>query len=125
MDRAETLQAARDDMLQVHAHQAYFDCLRLQGYIASADTHADPSLQAVRQRYLCEGAPRALLDVAFTVNGQTFGILCCEELLRPRRWAAEELMLLRRVGGRVALHLKAHEAQARARAPDESPVVPR
>jgi GAF domain-containing protein len=124
-DCADGPQGALDDMPQVQGHQAYFDRLRLQGYIASPDTHVDPALHAVRQRYLQGGAPRALLDVAFTVNGQTFGILCCEELARPRPWTTEELMLLRRVGSRVALHLKAHEARASARAPDESPVVSR
>lgn len=108
-----------DNPQPVEGHQAYFDRLRAQGYVASTDTHADPALHGVRERYLRAGAPRALLDAAFTVNGRTFGILCCEELAGPRRWGAEEVMLLRRVASRVALHLKAHEVRAGARLPDE------
>ncbi|RTL24939.1 MAG: GAF domain-containing protein [Burkholderiales bacterium] len=119
-DRAESPAAAASDALQVQGHQAYFDRLRHQGFVASADTHTDPQLQAVRQRYLRPGAPRALLDVAFTVNGQTFGILCCEELARPRPWTAEELMLMRSVGSRVALHLKARKASVGKWAGDAS-----
>lgn len=125
LDRADGLRADPDALPPVQGHQAYFERLCQLGYVTSPDTHVDPELEAVRQRYLQGGAPRALLDVAFIVNGQTFGILCCEELARPRHWAAEELMLMRRIGSRVALHLKAHEARARARAPDESPVVSR
>ncbi|RTL47183.1 MAG: GAF domain-containing protein [Burkholderiales bacterium] len=108
----------------VEGHPAYFEMLRRQGFIASADTHVDEALGSVRARYLQPGAPRALLDVAFTVNGHVFGVLCCEELSRPRHWSAEELKLLRRVGSRVALHLKALEGQPSAPAREAAPDAP-
>jgi GAF domain-containing protein len=105
------------------AHQAYFQRLLVQGCVASSDTWVDPALDAVRSRYLEVGAPRALLDVAFTVNGRTFGILCCEELSATRSWTPEEQALLRRVGGRVALQIKANEDRLLAQRAEESPVA--
>lgn len=119
-DRDDLNEPPADDPQSVEGHQAYFERLRAQGFVASTDTHADPALGSVRERYLRHGAPRALLDVAFTVNGHAFGILCCEELSRTRPWAAEELAMLRRVASRVSLHLNAHETRAGSAAPDGS-----
>ena len=122
-DRDDLAEPPADDPVSVEGHQAYFECLRTQGYVASADTRADPVLHSVRERYLRHGAPRALLDVAFTVNGQAFGILCCEELSRTRAWAAEELAMLRRVASRVALHLNAHETRTGTAVPEGSSIA--
>ena len=111
------------ERLLLDQHASYFERLLAQGYLLSADTHCDPTLASVRARYLSPGAPRALLDVMITVNGKRLGILCCEQMQHPRQWSADELTLLRRIGGRVVLQLKAHEALTRSREADPSPVA--
>ncbi len=117
--------ALAQEVPALHQHQPYFRRLLAQGFISSADTWIDPALECVRQRYLQPGAPRALLDVAFTVNGETFGILCCEELHITRAWTLDELALLRRVGSRVAREIKTEEARLQDETAGESPVVRR
>lgn len=98
------------ETLAEQAGDPYFEHLIACGVYVSNDTWADPKLTALQSRYRPPTGSRALLDASFAVNGRAFGVLCCEELERPRHWTLEEVTTLRRVAGRVSLQLTRAQA---------------
>lgn len=102
-DEHQGAEAAGDE---IHEHQyaAYFERLVQQGVYVANDTATDPVLAAMREPYLTPHDVRAMMDAAFTLNGQTFGVVCCEQIGRARTWTTAEVTQLKRWAALITLH---------------------
>lgn len=92
------------DEIHEHQYRDYFARLVQQGVYVANDTAADPVLAPMFPSYLAPHDVRAMLDAAFTLNGQTFGVVCCEQLGRERAWTLPEITRLKRWASTVSLH---------------------
>lgn len=100
--------------LKAAEYASYFEALTQSGVFQSEHAHEDPRLAAMRDSYLRPLDIRALLDVAFSVNGVTFGILCCEQVGAERHWQPHDVAQIRRAGSVLSLalaseHLATHD----------------
>jgi GAF domain-containing protein len=86
-------------------YRDYFAVLVKHGYVESADVRTDPRLRGLLERYLQPCDIRSLLDVGFSVNGRTVGILCCGQVGELRRWQPADVATARRVGATISLAL--------------------
>jgi GAF domain-containing protein len=86
-------------------HADYFAVLKRDSVFESADTFHDKRLAPMLDSYLRPFDVRSLLDVAFSVNGQAFGVLSCEQVGRRREWQVQDIAELRRVGSAISLAL--------------------
>ena len=84
-------------------YRDYFDALVKTGMYASADTLADPHLQAMRESYLLRNGILAMLDATFMVNGRAYGMVCCEQCDALRQWRADEIADLRAIVLKLAM----------------------
>jgi len=84
-------------------YRDYFNALIERGVFVSGDAMNDPALQPMREHYLVANHVMSLLDVAFTLNGRTYGMICCEETESARAWRAGHVMALRAIVTRLAL----------------------
>jgi GAF domain-containing protein len=84
-------------------YRDYFNALIERGTFASPDAMNDPALQAMRESYLLAHNVTALLDVAFTLNGRAYGMICCEEIGAARAWRPGDILALRAIATRLAL----------------------
>jgi len=91
-------------------YRDYFAALSETGVFESADTLNDRRLAKMRDGYLLPLNVQALLDVAFNVNGRTFGILCCEQVGAQREWRVHDVAEIRRIGTVLSLALAAPRA---------------
>jgi len=91
-------------------YRDYFAALSETGVFESADTFGDLRLARLRDSYLVPLNVRALLAVAFNVNGRTFGILCCEQVGERREWRSHDVAEIRRIGTVLSLALTAPRA---------------
>lgn len=80
----------------------YFNSLVDFGTYASVDAMNDPVLQPMRASYLVPNNVVSMLDAAFVLNNQTYGIVCCEESHR-REWRASDVVSLRAIVNKIAL----------------------
>jgi GAF domain-containing protein len=92
-----------------HEYQAYMSHLVRAGVYASSDTWNDPVLADMREVYLVPADTRSMMDAAFTLNGRTFGVLCCEQTGQRRDWSIAEVTRLKRVAALITLHTARHE----------------
>jgi len=81
---------------------AYFNSLVDAGTYVSVDAMNDPALQPMRENYLVANNVVSMLDAAFVLNNQTYGMVCCEEPHR-RDWKAGDLVSLRAIVNKIAL----------------------
>jgi GAF domain-containing protein len=103
----------------------YGDCfaaLVQHGYVESADVRSDPRLRGLLDCYLEPLDIRSLLDVGFSVNGRTVGLLCCEQVGEVRRWQPTDIAAVRRVGTTISLALT-KSGEWEAHFPDDMPVT--
>jgi GAF domain-containing protein len=84
-------------------YRDYFNALIERGVFVSGDAMNDPALQPMREHYLVANHVTSLLDAAFTLNGRTYGMICCEETESARAWRAGDVMGLRAIVTRLAL----------------------
>ncbi len=80
----------------------YFNSLVDAGTYVSVDAMTDPVLQPMRTSYLVPNNVVSMLDAAFVLNNQTYGMVCCEESHR-REWKASDIVSLRAIGNKIAL----------------------
>lgn len=85
-------------------YRDYFAKLVSDGVYVAEDTWNDPVLAPMCEPYLVPSNVRSLMDAAFTLNGQTFGVVCCEEIGALRQWAAVDVRALKRAAALVTLH---------------------
>ena len=84
-------------------YRDYFAALMDSGIFESADAVADSRLALLRDSYLAPLKVRSVLDVAFNVNGSTFGVLCCEQVGQARQWRTQDVAEIRRIGSAISL----------------------
>lgn len=106
-------------------YRDYFAALSETGVFESADTLNDPRLAKMRDGYLLPLNVHALLDVAFNVNGRTFGILCCEQVGEPREWRSQDVAEIRRIGTVLSLALTAPRAGPAWQTTEPAPLIDR
>jgi len=92
------------DVLREHEYRGYMAILSQQGVFVCEDTRSDPRLAAMRARYLLPRAAHSIMDAAFMLNGQAWGVLCCEQST-PRAWTPTEVAALRRCAVSIGLHV--------------------
>ena len=80
----------------------YFNSLVDAGTYMSVDAMNDPVLQPMRENYLVANNVVSMLDAAFVLNNQTYGMVCCEEQQR-REWKASDVVSLRAIVNKIAL----------------------
>jgi hypothetical protein len=81
---------------------AYFNSLVDAGTYMSVDAMNDPVLQPMRENYLVANNVVSMLDAAFVLNNQTYGMVCCEEPQR-REWKPGDIVSLRAIVNKIAL----------------------
>ena len=89
---------------RLHRHEFidYFNSLVDAGTYVSVDAMSDPALQPMRENYLVANNVVSMLDAAFVLNNQTYGMVCCEEHHR-REWKAADVVSLRAIVNKIAL----------------------
>jgi GAF domain-containing protein len=100
----------------------YFAALVQHGYVESADVRSDARVAGLLESYLRPRDIRSLLDVGFSVNGHTVGILCCEQVGETRRWQPVDIATARRVGTTISLALT-KSGEWEAHFPEDMPVT--
>jgi len=91
-----------DRRLQQHEFIDYFNSLVDAGTYVSVEAMSDPALQPMRENYLVANNVVSMLDAAFVLNNQTYGMVCCEEPHR-REWKAGDVVSLRAIVNKIAL----------------------
>jgi len=81
---------------------AYFNGLVGSGIYLSGDAMNDPALQPMREHYLLANTVVSMLDAAFILNNQTYGMVCCEEH-HLREWRPSDVVALRSIVNKLAL----------------------
>lgn len=104
-------------------YRDYFAALSETGVFESADAFTDPRLAKMRDSYLLPLNVRALLDVAFNVNGRTFGILCCEQVGEQREWRSQDIAEIRLIGSVLSLALTEPRAGPAWQPTEPAPLV--
>ena len=84
-------------------YRDYFTGLIQNGVFVANDTRCHPSLVEMRGAFLDSHRIGALLDVAVTINGRAYGIVCCEQIPGPRNWTADDIAAARAAVSRAAL----------------------
>jgi GAF domain-containing protein len=107
-DKATGHSDGGEEIHEAH-YRDYFAVLVSQGVYVAPDTWNDPVLQPMREPYLVPADVRSILDAAFTLNGRTFGVLCCEQLGTPRDWTTAEITLIKRCASMITVHTARHE----------------
>jgi GAF domain-containing protein len=97
------------EAIHEHDYRAYFSRLVSDGVYVAEDTWSDPVLAPMCEPYLVPSNVRSLMDAAFTLNGQTFGVVCCEQIGEQRQWTPAEVRLLKRSAALITLHTARHE----------------
>ncbi len=89
-------------VLLAEDYGAYLDQLLTRGTLASPDVMADPHLRELGPYFEATGV-RSLMDTAFQINGEAFGVVCLEEIGKTRDWTAQEQSALREATFTISL----------------------
>ena len=81
----------------------YWEALHRHRTLAIEDTHTDPAMIDLLERYAIPNGVGALLDSGIRARRATLGIVCVEHLGGRRRWTAPEREFVASIGERVGL----------------------
>lgn len=84
-------------------YRVYFRELLRRGAYASHDVLEDPNLEGLVVPYFVPSGVRSLMDTAFQVNGKPVGVICLEQVGKPRHWTGMDKARLRQAGAAVSL----------------------
>ena len=90
-------------LLREDQYRDYFSALIRTGVFVADDMRNEPALAAMRTPFLDAHQIGALLDVAVTINGRAYGIVCCEQIPGPRHWLPDDIAAARAAVSRAAL----------------------
>ena len=90
-------------LLREDQYRDYFSALIRTGVFVADDMRNEPALAAMRTPFLDAHHIGALLDVAVTINGRAYGIVCCEQIPGPRHWLPDDIAAARAAVSRAAL----------------------
>lgn len=90
-------------------YASYFKALALDRVIAAHDAHADPRTREFSQSYLKPNGICSLLDAPIRVLGRNVGVVCNEQVGKPRLWGPEEEAFVASVADFVAMAIEADE----------------
>lgn len=75
-----------------------------RGVFVASDVRCDPHLHELRA-YFDAHQVCSLLDTAFQINGEAFGVVCLEETGQTRHWTRQEQTALRDAASLVSLSI--------------------
>lgn len=74
-------------------YPAYFRALEENRTIPAFQAAVDPRTREYAGSYLERHGIISLVDAPVALDGETIGVLCCEETSGPRQWSEEEMLL--------------------------------
>jgi signal transduction histidine kinase len=77
-------------ILYDHDYPRYFDALRNERFIVADDAHTHPDTSEFSVGYLTPLNIFSMLDAPIRKDGKIVGILCCEQMIAPRKWSMIE-----------------------------------
>ncbi len=86
----------------------YFSAINLEALLVSDDVQNDPRTRDFQDDYLVPLNIVSMLDANVLLDGQIYGILCCEQVASKRVWTQAEQNFVRSVANLVALTLEAN-----------------
>ncbi len=92
---------------------AYFAAMAKDRIIDANHAHRDPRTSEFSKTYLTPLGIESLLDAPIRFGGQTIGVICLEQVVKPRAWTTDEIIY---AGSLADLVSHAVEAQKRSRA---------
>ena len=110
-------------LLEENQYREYFSELVRSGVFVSNDAMADSRLRAMRGPYLQVHSISALLDIPITINGRSYGIVCCEQIRAQQLWTAKQVSAARATVTRAGL-LVARELETRLSEIESVPLAP-
>ena len=101
--------------LRVADFPAYFATLNQHRVMTTSDTVTDPEAAELAEAYFLPLDIRATMDAPVYIDGAVIGIICYEQIGRPRDWSTAERDFAVSVADLTALNIKGAElADARA-----------
>jgi len=80
----------------------YFNSLVEASTYTSVDAINDPVLAPMRESYVLPNGIVSMLDAAFVLNNQAYGMVCCEQQQR-REWKPGDIVSLRAIVNKLTL----------------------
>jgi GAF domain len=80
----------------------YFNSLVEASTYMSVDAMNDPVLAPMRESYVLPNGIVSMLDAAFVLNNQAYGMVCCEQRQR-REWKPGDIVSLRAIVNKLTL----------------------
>ena len=80
----------------------YFNSLVEASTYTSVDAMNDPVLAPMRESYVLPNGIVSMLDAAFVLNNQAYGMVCCEQQQR-REWKPGDIVSLRAIVNKLTL----------------------
>ncbi len=88
---------------------AYFKAIETDRTIAANYARTDPRTKEFCESYLIPCGITSMLDVPIRVAGHTVGVVCLEQVGKPRKWALEEQNFASYLGYIAALAIEASD----------------
>ena len=89
--------------LSVADHPEYFEAIATQPLIAVNDAQSDPRTSGFKEGYLVPLNIASMLDSNVQLDGETIGVICCEQVGPKRIWTQAEQTFARSVANLVML----------------------
>lgn len=99
---------------------AYFAALAEDRAIAAHNAHTDPRTREFSTDYLMPLQIASMLDASIRLLGNNIGVVCLEQVGRPRIWSPEEETFVGSVADFVTIAIEAEERQQAQRQLEES-----
>lgn len=81
--------------------------LRSRKIIAASEARRDMRTKEFLESYLIPNNIHSLLDIPILVDGQLFGIICCENTYEIRRWSGEDMLFVNAIANILTITFKA------------------
>ncbi len=101
-------------------YPSYFKALALNRVIAAEDAAVDQRTREFSETYLKPNAITSMLDAPIRLQGRSVGVVCHEQVGRPRNWSPEDEAFAGSVADFVAIALEAEDRKRAQHALRES-----
>lgn len=101
--------------LEAAHYPVYFEAVMSTPLVAANDARTDPRTNEFLTGYLDVLNIYSMLDASIYVAGEVKGVICCEQVGKPRTWSSSDQNFVRSVANLVALTLETHQRQQNTR----------
>lgn len=84
----------------------YFDAMRENGLIVASHAREHPATSCFNELYFDPLAIVSLLDVEIVIEGEAYGLFCCEQTSLEKEWQPQDIEFLRKIGVLIGLSLR-------------------